>query len=67
MGFREKTPQYHAGIKVFEAVSPKHISKQTDLVVTTSPTEDEKIDNNNDFLMFKDIDRTDGRGDKNER
>ena len=67
MGFREKTPQYYACVKIIEAISPKHISKQTDVVDLTSPTEDEKIDNNNDFLLFKDIDRTDGRGDKNER
>ena len=56
MVFMDNTPQYQACLKFVEAISPKQSAKQTEVVDLTSPTEDEKVENNNDILFVKNMD-----------
>ena len=56
MVFMDNTPQYQACLKFVEAINPKQSAKQTEVVDLTSPTEDEKVENNNDILFVKNMD-----------
>ena len=57
MSFTDKTSQYQACLKFFEAISPEHGNKPTEVVDLTSPTEEDIAENNNDILLVKDINK----------
>ena len=67
MGFAEKSPQYQACLKFIEAISPKNITKEIDVVDLTSPTEEKTIDNNNDILFVKDKEQKEGGIEKKDK